>query len=306
MVEVPITDPVLQERFASLHSDGMSVFLLADGALRGAFFHGTRFVNRLRIQHSLGPLETMVLGQAALTAALLVPTMKGRDRVLFRYDTIGPAAGFRVEAFSEGFVRGYLLQDSIPVMTPPKNWDLSPYFGEGTVSLTRFPEGGREPVTGSVPILHKNIAKDLAEYFLQSEQISTAFNTGIQFDSDGRVIGAGGLYLQAMPGADPAIIRSAELAFSASPSLGQWFAEGGDREDIIFGLFRALSPDVVLERSVIFDCPCSRDGYFLKLLQLDTKELDDLIHNGPHPIEICCHNCGSVYTYTPEELENKR
>lgn len=306
MIEVPITDPVLEEQFAAMHPDGMSIFLLADGALRGAFFHGTRFVNRLRVQHSLGPLETMVLGQASLTAALLVPTIKGRDRILFRYDTIGPAAGFRVEAFSEGFVRGYLLQNPIPVTTPPENWDLAPYFGEGTVSLTRFPEGGREPVTGSVPIMHKNIAQDLAEYFLRSEQIATAFNTGIQLDDTGRVIGAGGLYLQTIPGADPGIVKKAEQAFSAAPSLGQWFAEGGDREDVIFGLFRALSPAVVLERSIIFDCPCSREGYLSRLLQLDSNELDDMIQNGPHPIEICCHNCGSVYTYMPDELENER
>lgn len=306
MIKVPINDSVLEERYASLHSDGMSIFLLGEGALRGAFFHGTRFVNRLRVQHSLGPLETMVLGQAALTSALLVPTMKGRDRVLFRYDTFGPAAGFRVEAFSEGFVRGYLLQNPIPVTKPPENWDLAPFFGEGTVSLTRYPEGGREPITGSVPIMHKNIAKDLAEYFLRSEQISTAFNTGIQLDDVGRVIGAGGLYLQTMPGADPGYVKAAEQAFSAAPSLGQWFAEGGDRDDIIFGLFRALSPKVVLERSILFDCPCSREGYLSRLVQLGAEELDDLIRNGPHPIEICCHNCSSVYTYTPDDLEKER
>ena len=289
-----------------MHPDGMSIFLLADGAMRGAFFHGTRFVNTLRAQHALGPLETMVLGQASLTAALLVPMMKGRDRTLFRYDTNGPAAGFRVEAFSEGYVRGYLLQNPIPVETQPENWELSPYFGDGTISVTRFPEGGREPVTGSVPIVHRNISKDLAEYFLRSEQIATAFNTGIQFDSTGRVIGAGGLYLQTMPGADPDLVLAAENAFRAAPSLGQWFAEGGDREDVIFGLFRALSPVVVLECDVIFNCPCTRDGYLSRLLQLDSAELDDMLENGPDPVEIICHNCGSVYSYPLDELKKAR
>jgi len=306
MVQVSLDDPILEKKLLTMHPDGMSIFLLADGAMRGAFFHGTRFVNTVRAQHALGPLETMVLGQASLTAALLVPTMKGRDRVLFRYDTNGPAAGFRVEAFSEGYVRGYLLQNPIPVETPPDNWELAPYFGDGTVSITRFPEGVREPVTGSVPIIHKNISKDLAEYFIRSEQIPTAFNTGIQLDTSGQVVGAGGLYLQTMPGADPDIIRSAENAFRAAPSLGQWFAEGGDREDIIFGLFRALSPTVVLERDIVFNCPCSRDVYLFRLLQLDSTELDDMLENGSDPVEICCHNCGSIYSYTLEELKQAR
>ena len=302
MITVPITDPELEKRFKTMHPDGMSIFLLGKGELRGAFFHGTRFVNRMRAQHSLGLLETMVLGQAALSSALLIPTMKGHDRAIFRYDTNGPAAGFSVEANSEGTVRGFLLQDPIPVNEAPESWDLAPYFGDGTVTVIRYPEGAREPMTGTIPIRHRNIARDLIEYFLVSEQTETAFNTGIQFDREGRVIGAGGLYLQTMPGADPELVLAASRAFAAAPSLGQWFADGGDREDIIFGLFRGMNPIVALEREIRFDCPCSREGFAQRLGGLDRKELLDMAENGPFPIEIVCHNCGSVYHYSQEEM----
>ncbi len=302
MNEAPITDPVLLERFGSMHPDGMSIFLLGGGTLRGAFFHGTRFVNRLRAQHSLGLLETMVLGQAALAGALLIPTMKGRDRAIFRYDTRGPAAGFSVEADSTGFVRGYLFQNPIPLDSPPENWDLAPHFGEGTLSVIRFPEGAREPVTGTVEIRHRNIAKDLAEYFLVSEQTKTAFDSGIQFDREGRVVGAGALYLQVMPGADPDLVEAAERAFSAAPSLGGWFAEGGDREDIIYGLFRGMDPVVALERDIRFDCPCSKDKYAWHLGNLPRKEVEDLVANGDDPTVIYCHNCGSEYSFSRAEL----
>ncbi|HPX46894.1 MAG TPA: Hsp33 family molecular chaperone HslO, partial [Treponemataceae bacterium] len=140
MISVPFNDPVLEARLSSMHPDGMSVFLLGGGQLRGAFFHGTRFVSRMRAQHRLGLLETMVLGQASLCGALLIPTMKGRDRAVFRYDTQGPAAGFSVEANSEGYVRGFLLQDPIPLQKPLESWDLAPFFGPGLVSVIRFPE----------------------------------------------------------------------------------------------------------------------------------------------------------------------
>lgn len=306
MIPAPIEDPVLVERSRTLHPDGMTIFLLANGTLRGAFFHGTRFVTRLRAQHSLGLLETMVLGQAALCGALMIPTMKGHDRAVFRYDTNGPAAGFSVEASSEGTVRGYLLQNPIPIEIPPKDWDLAPYFGDGTVTVVRFPEGAKEPVTGTVAIRHRNIASDLAEYFLLSEQTATAFNTGIQFDREGRVAGAGGLFLQTMPGADPEAVKAAERAFSAAPSLGQWFAEGGDREDVIFGLFRELDPVVALERSIVFDCHCSRELYLSHILGLGERELDDIMKNGPDPLEVYCHNCGSEYRFTLEELKSAR
>jgi len=302
MIRAAINDPVLEERLSSMHPDGMTIFLLGDGALRGAFFHGTRFVAQMRAQHQLGLLETMILGQASLCGALLIPTMKGRDRAILRYDTNGPAAGFSVEADSSGFVRGFLLQDPVPVEHAPENWDLAPYFGDGTLSVIRFPEGVREPVTGTVAIRHRNIAQDLAEYFLVSEQTRTAFNTGVQFDREGRVAGAGALYLQSMPGADPELVARAERAFAAAPSLGAWFAEGGNREDIIYGLFRGMNPSSVLDREIRFDCPCSREKFSSHLRNLGPKELADLAENGSDPVEVVCHNCGSVYTWPREEI----
>ncbi len=304
MITAPFSDPVLEAQFSTMHADGMTIFLLGDGALRGAFFHGTRFVNRMRAQHALGLLETMVLGQASLCGALMIPTMKGRDRAIFRYDTNGPAAGFSVEANSEGTVRGFLLQDPIPVTTAPESWDLAPYFGDGTVTVIRFPEGSREPLTGTVSIKHRNIAQDLTEYFLLSEQTRSAFNTGIQFDREGRVTGAGGLFLQALPGADPDLVEAAEHAFASAPSLGQWFAEGGDREDIIFGLFRNCKPLVALERDIRFDCPCSREKFGDHIRRLDRAELADMVKTGPDPLEVVCHNCGSVYLYPLHEIRS--
>ena len=302
MISAPLNDSELEARLDAMHPDGMTIFLLGEGELRGAFFHGTRFVNRMRAQHNLGLLETMVLGQASLCGALLIPTMKGRDRAVFRYDTNGPAAGFSVEADSTGFVRGFLLQDPIPLTKAPENWDLAPYFGDGTLSVIRFPEGYTEPVSGTIEIKHRNIARDLTEYFLVSEQTQTAFNTGIQFDNKGRVVGAGALYLQTMPGADPDLVEAAARAFAAAPSLGTWFSEGGDREDIIYGLFRGMNPTVALERQIRFDCPCSREKFALHLSNLDKKELADIAENGPDPVEVVCHNCGSVYTWSRDEI----
>lgn len=302
MIIKTIDDSVLLRHFTTIQPDGMSIFMLGNGQVRGAFFHGTRFVNQMRMQHTLGILETLVLGQAGLCGALLIPTMKGRDRAVFRYDTKGPAAGFAVEAMSEGIVRGYLFQDLIPVEEAPKNWDLAPYFGDGFVRVIRFPEGAREPISGSVEIKHKNIAKNLTEYFLLSEQTHTAFNTGIQFDSQGRVIGAGGLYLQVMPGADESLLIQAEQAFSACPSIGQWFAENGTREDIIYGLFRGMEPEVLLERDISFFCPCSAERFLEKIKTLPKDELRDMYENGPENIETYCHYCGSEYTYPKEVL----
>lgn len=370
MIKAEITDKELLEHLSSIEKDGMSIFVMAGGRIRGALFNGSRFVNDMRAQHNLGILETMILGQACLCGALMIPTMKGREHLTFRYDTNGPAAGFSVEADSAGTVRGFLLQNPVPVEKPLENWDLSPFFGPGTVSVSRMQEGNKVPQTGTTEIMFRNIAKDLTWYFQQSEQIQTAFNTSILMDRAGRVTGAGGLFLQVMPevggklseklaeraaekrakldgeqagangatqgassvqdapndgklagatanshktataetsktaggASDDELLDRVEAAFRAAPPLGQWFSEKGDREDIIYGLFREFSPSVVLDRDIIFDCPCSKEVFKRHVQNLNAAELADIKKNGPDPLEIVCHNCGSVYRIPVSEL----
>ena len=199
MIKAKILDTELLQHLQALPADEMSIFVLAEGRVRGALFSGTTFVNQMRAQHNLGILETMVFGQASLCGALLIPTMKGKEHLTWRYEIDGPAQGFSIEADSTGYVRGYLFEDKIPVEKPLENWDLSPFLGKGTLTMATIHEGDKRPFTSSVAVENCNIAKDLAFYFSQSEQIQTAFNSSIQMDKQGRVIGAGGLFLQVMP-----------------------------------------------------------------------------------------------------------
>lgn len=320
MIYAPIGDTALQQHLDKLEKDELHIFTADDGLFRGGLFHGTRFVNRIRAQHRLGILETLVLGQAGLCAALMIQTMKGRETLQLRYETDGPATGFSVEADSRGFVRGYLLQNPIPIDAPLESWDLAPFFGNGTLSVTRFPEAdhaaGREPQRSIVEIKYRNIAKDLAWYFQQSEQLYTAFNTSIRFDSIGRVVGAGGFFIQRMPAAGGTrrgrqskteeeiedAVTNMERAFTACPPLGDWFAEGGNCEDIIFGLLREFNPQAVAARNITFDCPCSKEYYLEAMRKLPQAELENLKETADDPLEIVCRNCSSVYTIPLAEL----
>ena len=320
MIYAPIEDTALQQHLDKLEKDELHIFTAGGGLFRGGLFHGTRFVNQIRAQHRLGILETLVLGQAGLCAALMIQTMKGRETLQLRYETDGSATGFSVEADSRGSVRGYLLQNPIPITAPLESWDLEPFFGNGTISVTRFPEAyqaeGREPQRGIAEIKYRNIAKDLAWYFRQSEQLYTAFNTSIRFDSIGRVVGAGGFFIQRMPVTGGTIrngqskteaeieetVSRMERAFSASPPLGDWFAEGGNCEDIIFGLLREFNPQSVAARNIAFDCSCSKEYYLKALRTLPQAELANLKKTANNPLEIICRNCSSVYRIPLAEL----
>ena len=319
MKKIEIADKELVEKINALPKDEMAVFVMADGRIRGALFHGTRFVNQMRAQHNLGILESLVLGQASLCAALMIPLMKGQEHLCWKYDVDGPAAGFSVEADSTGYVRGFLYNEHIPVDKPLENWDLKPFLGTGSMSVSRIHKEDSAPHISTVEVNSGNIAEDLAWYYKQSEQISTAFNTGIQFDRQGRVIGAGGMFLQVMPEtggknnsgaskssssdaeADGQFLGRVEMAFKTAPSLGQWFSEGGKIEDIVYGLFREFTPSIALRRDIRYDCPCSEETFANYIKMLPKQERDDILRK-KEPLEIQCRNCGSVYTISVEKL----
>ena len=315
MIKAEINDIELKNHLDSLEADKMRMFMMADGRVRGALFHGSRFVNQIRAQHKLGILETYILGQASMCAALTIPMMKDMEHTVIKYEGSGPADGYSVEADSTGYVRGYLYNDKIPVKQALDNWNLSPFLGPGNITFSRIHKDDKYPQSSTVDVDGDNIAKDFATYFAQSEQINTAFNSSIQFDKEGRVVGAGAMYLQIMPitggtakvGSQvdshqeedfdmEELLTKVENAFKACPSLGLLYSEKEvDSEDIILGLFREFNPVITLQRDIVYDCKCNEDYYLNYIKHLPKEQIEDMKKNGPDPLEIVCRNCGSVY-----------
>lgn len=322
MIKAALTDKELYDFLNTLKEDKLQVFTAANGRVRGAIFHGSRFVNQLRLQHKLGILETYILGQACLCASMTIPMMKDQEHLVIKYEGLGPAQGYAVEADSSGYVRGYLYENNIPVTHELDGWDLSPFMGPGTLTFSRVHKDDKFPQSSTVEVNGQNIALDFATYFAQSEQINTAFNSSIQFDKEGRVIGAGAMYIQIMPKTggsagdgggtdsrdqdtedDEKLITKVENAFKACPSLGLLYSENEvDNEDIVVGLFREFSPVMTVTRDIIFDCPCSEEKFINYLKTLPPAQLKEMLETSNGPLEIECRNCGSVYHIPVDKL----
>ena len=292
----------LKEQLLASARDRLHNFLLAGGKIRGAVLHGTRMVNEMRANHDLGILETLALGHAYLGAGLMAASLKGRDRISLQINCSGPIKGLVAEANAYGEVRGHLKNVPIPVDRPLENFNLSPFFGAGILSVTRFIEDAKQPFTGQVAMAHGTMAKDLAHYFLQSEQIHTAFDLSVKFDRQGAVTGAGGLLLQVMPGADDRTVADLESMVWDLPSIGEAFAGGTEAETLIRKAFDRLSPRFIGSSRVEFMCHCNRDKTRNLLRMLPIADLKDIRDNGPFPVELRCHHCNTAYRFDRGEI----
>jgi len=277
-------------------------FLLADGSLRGVILNATLMTNQLKANHTLGVLETLALGHAAMGGALMAAGLKGNDRIRLQIDCSGPLKGLSVEANAFGEVRGFLKAVPIPVAEPPERFDIAPLMGEGMLSVTRYIEDAKQPFTGQTALGHGAIALELANYFLVSEQIPTAFSLSVHFRRDGWVAGAGGLLLQAMPGAEEDAIRYAEELVRGMPSIGKAMAADPRPWPLVEKVFAPLNPQLLVSRRIGFMCHCREKTIENMIQMLPQEELQDLAQNGPFPLEIRCHNCSTLYRFGKGEI----
>ncbi|MCW7754581.1 Hsp33 family molecular chaperone HslO [Desulfobotulus sp. H1] len=283
--------------------DKAHIFILANGSIRGSLIHATRMVHEMKGNHGLGVLETLVLGHAYMATALMAMPLKGEDRIQLKISCSGPIGGLRTEANALGEVRGYLHKNPIPVQDTVKNTDLSPFFGAGILTLTRHTQTARQPFTGQVALAYGNIAKDVAHYYATSEQTPTALSLSIYADSGGTVKGAGGLLLQALPGATETDILTLEERVQSMPSIGEAFFRQEKADDLILETFAALNPAIIDRRRVEFFCRCSEEQMGMYLKALPEEDRKDLLANGPFPLEITCHNCNSIYHFSRQALK---
>ncbi len=298
-----------KEMLMARYKDKLHQFLLADGNIRGALVHGTHMVNEMREYHQLGILETLILGHGYLAAGLMTASFKGNERVIIKIDCSGPVQGISLEANGYGEIRGYLKNKHIPLDKPLESFDMSPFLGNGLLTVIRHFPDAKAPYDGRVHLKYGSIARDLAFYYSTSEQTPTVFNLSVIFDKEGNVTGSGGLFLQAMPGAEDDQISQLESIVESLPSIGEFFASGGDAEDFIRRQFKNLSPRIIGQRRIEFFCRCQKENFGRILGGLEMDSLEDIVQNGPFPLETRCQHCNSVYSFSKDEileLYNKR
>ncbi len=302
MHRYPINDPQLRQHLDSIAADGIDLFMIGDG-IRGALLHGTSLVNAMRANHGLGIMETLILGHAYCAVGLMASTLKEHGRIGISMECSGPVGGINVEGTARGEIRGYLRNPNIPITSEPEDFDTSEYIGVGRISVTRYQESRKQPFTGQVLIEHGRIARDMANYYMQSEQTPTAFNLSVKFNSDGNVTGAGGLFVQALPEADDVTRATVEDRIEALPSLGSAFSEGRTGADILRSSFEDLSLEITGSRTAEFFCHCSKERFARFLAALPDDERIDMKENGPFPLRTTCHNCNSTYEFSRDEVQ---
>jgi molecular chaperone Hsp33 len=180
--------------------------------------------------------------------------------------------------------------------------DVSVGVGRGILAIVRHHPSWREPYSGFVPMTLRDIAKDLTRYLMESEQAPSAMGLSVEHHEDGTVSGAAAFLVQALPGADDAVLAEFEANVKTVPRAALLVARDGMNAD---GLLDLLAGDIALgERTratPTFECTCDKARAAGALRMLEEAELRELITSGAGQ-EVECQFCGRAYQLDAEDV----
>lgn len=250
-------------------------------------------------RHHTSHLATAALGRALSGSLMLAATMKDGERILLKLKGDGPMGEVVAEAQGTS-VRGYVGEPD--VFMPLKNGklDIGGALGQGTITLTRYLQNG-ESFTGHAELADGEIATDITNYLYMSEQTPSSVALGVLVDKEGKVLAAGGYFIQAMPGCDEEVLEKLGNNVAVTPYVTQLLELGYTPEKIIEVLARGLEFDIKESMPVKFSCGCSKDKILNMLAALSQDDIDYLTEQPD--TEVHCQYCNKVYHFSSEELK---
>ncbi len=281
-----------------------------DVILRGLIWNGevslavadtTRLVGRAIEIHGLSPLSAAALGRTLTVAAYMCSSLKeerGALSVSVKGDGIG--GPIYVSGDKKLRMRGYI--DNPQAFLPPNargKLDVGGCVGRnGTLSVVRE-DGEGIPFVGTTPLVSGEIGEDFAAYFAYSEQLPTAIAVGVKIGKEGTCLGAGGVFLQPLPGAGEESLKKTDETIAKFAAVSSMLEEMTAEElaEKYFGNvnFYKQKPE--------YKCNCSRNYIEGILSAMGEEELRSILAE-EGKISVHCHYCNKDYVFTPEETED--
>ncbi|MGE5397798.1 MAG: Hsp33 family molecular chaperone HslO [Chitinophagales bacterium] len=272
------------------------------GNIRVVIARTTHLVDEARIKHRSSPTATAALGRVLTGTIMMALDLKGNESVTVRIDGGGPLGPIIAVGESDGSVRGYLSEPEIEVPEKsPGKLNVGLAVGhDGLMEVVRD-MGMKSTFTGRVALVSGEIAEDFAYYFTSSEQIPSLVALGVVIEKDYSVGGAGGVFIQALPGADESVLKKLETemhGIGAVSSLVKTYS----LEEIAGKLFGESPYNIIEKRPVIFKCRCSYDKVASIIGAMNDNDITETFEQ-EGKIEISCNFCNKIYTFNRTDVE---
>lgn len=275
--------------------DGSAFIIVADT---------TDVVARAEQIHKTSAVNTAALGRLITAASMMGDMLKGKDdSVTLRLNGGGPAGSIIAVADSDGNARGYVQN---PVVEIPLN-DKGKLDVRGTVGANGYlyvmkDIGLKEPYISQTEIISGEIAEDITNYYVTSEQTPTVCALGVLVNPDLTVSKAGGFLIQLLPFCPDEMIDKIEYAMESIKPITVMLSEGMTVDDIAKEAMKNIEISKLDESEIEYRCNCSKERVEKAIISTGKESLEEMIEAGEN-VNVECHFCDKSYTFTPDDIK---
>lgn len=279
--------------------------ITSDGSLLAVAIDAGNLVHTAQSIHATSPVATAALGRLLMASSMMGVLLKQKAATItLKINGGGPLGTVTAVADSRGNCRGCVEHPEVTLpLREDGKLDVGGAIGvDGMLAVIRD-TGEGDPYVGQTAIATGEIAEDVATYYARSEQIPTVCALGVLVDKeDHEVLLAGGLLIQALPGADDATLDRLEQNIQGLEPVTTMLAKGMSVEEICRTALAGFEMEILEETEVGYACPCSKERVERALATLPPEELTAIAQEDGK-LEAKCHYCGKSYFFSKEELE---
>lgn len=287
-------------RFGGVSLNKLLKGLIFNNEITLSVLDTTDMVNAAIKIHKLCPVCAAALGRTLTVCTFMSSNLKNQNDKL-SVTVSGDGVGGKITVCGNGDLnmRGFIdnPQVDLPLRADGK-LDVGACVGKkGRLTVVRS-MGLKDPYSGSSELVSGEIAEDFAAYYAFSEQQPTAIALGVKIGRDGTCIGAGGVIMQALPGASEGSLVMAEDVISQLGNVSTLIQEIG-AEGIID---RFIGEVKYNEYHPEYKCLCSKEYIEKVLISLGKNELEDIIAK-EGLIKVDCQFCDKVYQFNQTDVD---
>lgn len=282
--------------------------LAGEGWLRWVAVDATAVAEEARERLDLSPVAAAALGQALSGAALLFKlALEVPLRISLDVRGDGPLRRVLAEADRDGGLRGLVGEPQLDFAHSEGGEGIAvgAALGAGALKVVREIEGkgsyeSQVSLGNGTPGTIGDLGNGLAHYLEQSEQTRSAVLLGTLLKPFG-VAAAGGVIVEAFPGAPDEAIDRLEANIADLSSFSRLLDEGGlDR--VLAELFFGLDVETLETGALEYRCRCDRARLAEVLSQLPKEERATLFEAHGEIVADCAY-CGAQYRFSEEDFE---
>ncbi|MCM8526874.1 MAG: Hsp33 family molecular chaperone HslO [Lentisphaeraceae bacterium] len=278
--------------------------LLKDCNIRFSYAVTTGVANEAVLSHKCDPVVSHLLSRSLTAGVLLSPTLGEDERSTVTWNYPGPigkiVVDFGAGADVRGMTRAKSLMDEV-------SSEADVYGDTGSVQVMRFNSKNLlSNGTCDAPIM--DAVADLSYFYSVSEQLETDMYIAVGFnpDPENPVALCQGIMLQAMPDCDYEVLERIRKTLNSEEFKHLINEPVNSVESLLEKLLisEEQKPDFEFYPcpEPHFNCTCSREKTMNVLTTLGPEDVKDIMAKGEN-VNVACHFCSKVYSFTPEEVK---